>query len=107
MKYGAAALFVFVLALNVKMSLDNPFSFMNEEAVADVTTHECPSGQIWGQAVQTNCYQYVDCDGDGNAETPCGMMIVIKCNTNAAEQLKSCCTESTTTSPDENCCEPE
>lgn len=39
LKYAAVLLFVGVLLVNVKMSLDNPFSYMAEAAIAEETTN--------------------------------------------------------------------
>ena len=51
---GIAAMIVFfvALAINVKVTLDDPFAMVNEQALAEETTVNCPKG-LW---YETKCF---------------------------------------------------
>ena len=57
MKITAAGLFLIALAINVKVTLDDPFTMVNEKATAETTT------VVRRRAVDTACQYETYCDG--------------------------------------------
>ena len=47
MTWLAAAIFLFALAINVKVTLDDPFVMMSDEAVASSSSQSSNSGVMW------------------------------------------------------------
>ncbi|MGS2741686.1 hypothetical protein [Sinomicrobium sp. M5D2P17] len=55
-KIIASALFVIALAINVKVTLDDPFLSFSESAIAQQTSGSDSSGQKWKRE-ETKCYK--------------------------------------------------
>ena len=56
-KITAAGLFLIALAINVKVSLEDPFTMVNEKAMAQNTTLSCPSADYAPNAMLSD-YTY-------------------------------------------------
>ncbi len=55
LKYLAAAIFLFALAINVKVTLDDPFALMSNAALAETTSNSSSNSSSSGVGYYPNC----------------------------------------------------